>query len=57
MQSTSSSAPVLGFAGEADRGILALTFSSGALQLVALLVSQSRWMLLVTLLLGGTVAS
>ena len=57
MQSTSSCAPALGLVGEADRGMLALTFSSGALQLVALLVSQSRWVLLVTLLLGVTVAS
>ena len=56
MQSTSNSAPGLGLVGDADRGMLALTFSSGAFQLVALLVSQSRWVLLVTLLLCVTVA-
>ena len=56
MQFTSSCAPGLGLVGEADRGVLAFAFSSGALQLVALLVSQSRWALLVTLLLGVTVA-
>lgn len=47
----------MGLAGEADRGMLAITFSSGALHLVALLASQSRWVLLVTLLLGATVAT
>nr|AKS04164.1 NADH dehydrogenase subunit 5 [Parasagitta elegans] len=57
VQSSSSLAPGLGLVGEADRGMLALAFSSGALQLMSLLVSQSRWALLVTLLLCVTVCT
>nr|AKS04196.1 NADH dehydrogenase subunit 5 [Parasagitta elegans] len=56
VQFSSSSAAGLGLVGDTDRGMLALSFSSGAFHLVSLLMSQTRWVLLGTVLLGVAVA-